>query len=188
METVRVAAEGIGPGGHEATSADLMAKAAISIEEDQEEERKKTREGVPWWVYGIGLLFCISFIVMMMILPQRVALLTGGIIIYSLAAIINFYAWIRVMIIAFTEGVGYGLMVLLLGCCGFWTYCFMRWDQCGGYFLMWLATNVVANLVGYTLEVQFGGEEDLGVRPPPAAVAQAGFDWQPPPLVRTSIA
>ena len=54
METVKMVA---GPGGHDAGAADLMAKAAATIEEDKEEERRKTREGMPWWVYGIGLLF-----------------------------------------------------------------------------------------------------------------------------------
>ncbi|HEX5102963.1 MAG TPA: hypothetical protein VFV87_04090 [Pirellulaceae bacterium] len=188
METVRMAQPGIGPGGHEATTADLMHKAAISIEEDREEERKKTREGMPWWVYGIGLLFCMGFIIMMMVLPQRIALVTGGVLMYGIAAIVSLYAQIRILIIAFTESVAQGLMVLLVPCYGL-VYVFMHWDSCGGYFLMQVAANVVANLVGFTLEATLGGEEEArGAPPPPAAVATADFDWQPPPLLRASLA
>ena len=191
METVRMGEEASGPGAHGASTSDLMYKAAVSIDEDREEERKKTREGAPWWVYLIGLMFAIGFIIMMMVLPQRLALMTGGVVMYGLAFVVNTYAWVRVLIIAFTEGIGHGIGCLLCGLY-FLIYCFMRWDQCGGYFLMMLATNVISNLVMWALQASgMGGEEEAFAPPPPpppAAVAEAGFDWQPPSLLKAGAA
>lgn len=187
METVKVGSGG-GVGGHESGAADLMMKAAATIEEDREEERKKTREGMPWWVYLIGLIFAISFIIMMMILPQEVALLTGGVIIYSIAAIVSIYAQIRILIIAFTDSVAQGLLCLLVPCYGL-VYIFMHWDQCGGYFLMQVAANLVANIVGFSLQLvlgQLGGEKAHDARPPATAVAMAGVDWDLPPLLKVT--
>jgi hypothetical protein len=184
-------AEGESHGAHAASTYDLMNKAAVSIEEDKEEERKKTREGMPWWVYLIGLLFTIGFIIMMMVLPQRIALMTGGVVMYGLAFVVNTYAWVRVLIIAFTEGIGHGIGCLLCGLY-FLIYCFMRWDQCGAYFLMMVATNVVSNLVMWALQASgMGGEEEAFVPPPPppaAAVATADLDWQPPTLWKAGVA
>lgn len=187
METVRMGAEGGhgGHGAHEAGTADLMNKAAISIEEDKEEERRKTREGLPWWAYGIGLLFCIGFIIMMMVLPQEIALMTGGILLYSIAFIVSIYAQIRILIIAFTDSVAQGLLCLLVPCYGL-VYVIMHWDQCGGYFLMQVAANVVANLVGFALQFALGGmEEEARALPDrPAAVACLELDSLPPPFVK----
>ena len=188
METVRMGEEASHAAGHTVSTSDLMTKAAISIEEDREEERKKTREGMPWWVYLIGLMFTIGFIIMMMVLPQRIALMTGGIIIYTLAVIVNLYASIRILIIAFSESVAQGLLCLLVPCYML-VYIFMHWDTCGGYFLMSVAADVVSNLVMYCIEAGMGGgeEEAFVPQPPPAAVAQAGFDWQPPPLLKAGV-
>jgi hypothetical protein len=190
METVRMGADVGGPGGHSATAADLMARAAISIEEDKAEEKKKTREGMPWWVYLIGLCFAIGFIVMMMLLPQRIALLTGGIIMYGLAVGINFYAFVRIVMVAWSESPVQGLMVIFVPCYGL-VYVFMHWDTCGGYFLMSVASDVVSNLVMYCIEAGLGGggeEEGFIPKPPPAAaVARAGFDWERPPLLKGGV-
>ena len=189
METVRMGAEGGGPGGHDATTSDLMSKAAMSIEEDRAEERKKTREGAPWWVYLIGLIFTIGFIVMMMVLPKSIALMTGGIIMYGIAIVVNTYAWVRVLIIAFTESVGHGVGCLICGLY-FLIYCWMRWDQCGGYFLMMVATNVVANLVMWSIQAGFGMDEEEAYvpPPPPPAVARSDFDWAWPALLKSQAA
>jgi hypothetical protein len=60
MQTVKVGGEDEGPVGHGAVAHDLLGKAAKVIEEDQAEEVKKTKEGMPWWVYLIALLFLIG--------------------------------------------------------------------------------------------------------------------------------
>jgi hypothetical protein len=126
---------------------------------------------------------------MMMVLPQRVALLTGGILIYGIAIIVNIYAYVRILIIAFSEGIGHGVGCLL---CGLYTliYCFMRWDRCGSFFLMMVATNVVSNLVGWALQAGLGGAEQEAYVPAPlpAAVARADFDCLPPAILKRGLA
>jgi hypothetical protein len=194
METVKMGAGG-GPGGHDAGTADLMAKAAATIEEDKEEERKKTREGMPWWVYLIALSFAIGFIVMMMILPPKIALMTGGVLIWGLAICINLYAYIRIWIIGFTENVIQGIALVISGFfCPIYVliYCIMRWDQCGGYLLMIIGSNVFAFMV--QVAIAFAFQDDAGeawIPPessdPPAAVEYADFDWQPPPLLKSAV-
>jgi hypothetical protein len=54
METVKF---GMGEegGGHGAVAQDMLNKAATVMEEDAAEEKKKTGEGLPWWVYFIVL-------------------------------------------------------------------------------------------------------------------------------------
>jgi hypothetical protein len=68
----------------------------------------------------------------------------------------------------------------------------MRWDRCGGLFLMMLATDVVTGLIEgaivANMNMEGGGEEARASRPPSAAVAEAGFDWQPPPLLKVGAA
>jgi hypothetical protein len=46
--------------GHGAVAQDLLNKAAEVIEGDEEAERTKTTEGMPWWVYLIILIILIS--------------------------------------------------------------------------------------------------------------------------------
>jgi hypothetical protein len=193
METVRMGGEASGAAGHTVATSDLMTKAAISIEEDKEEDRKKTKEGMPWWVYLIGLFFAMGFIIMMMVLPQRVALMTGGILLYTLAFFVHLYAIIRIWMVAFIEdGVGTGIAVVIgtfICGLGLLIYIFMRWDRCGAYFLIMLATDVVTSLIEGAIIANMGGEEEARAsRPPAAAVAAAGFDWQPPQLLKADIA
>jgi hypothetical protein len=53
METVKIG--GLEEGGHGAVAQDMLDKAATVMEEDAAEEKKKTGEGLPWWVYLIAL-------------------------------------------------------------------------------------------------------------------------------------
>jgi hypothetical protein len=46
--------------GHGAVAQDLLNKAANVIEGDEEAEKSKTTEGLPWWVYLIILIILIS--------------------------------------------------------------------------------------------------------------------------------
>jgi hypothetical protein len=181
METIRGSGTPLG-GGHEATAEEMLERAARSIEEEKEEERKKTKEGMPWWAYLIGLGCCVGFMVTMMMLPPKVALMTGGVLIGGLASLINLYANIRIWIIAFTEGIGHGVGCLL--CCFYQLYYIAtRWDQCGGYFLMALGANVLGSLVQGALTLGLSvmeEEEEAAVDPPdprPAAVAVAEPSW-----------
>jgi hypothetical protein len=55
METVKEHNEG-GETGHGAVAQDLLNRAASIIDGDAQEEKKKTKEGLPWWIYLIFLL------------------------------------------------------------------------------------------------------------------------------------
>jgi hypothetical protein len=180
METIRGSGTPLG-GGHEATAEEMLERAARSIEEEKEEERKKTKEGMPWWGYLIGLGCCIGFMVTMMMLPPHIAMLTGGILLWGVASIVNLYAVIRILIIAFTEGVGHGVGCLI---CGLYYLYFVisRWDQCGGYFLMAFGSNIVAGLVqgALTFGLSMMEDEEAAIDPPdprPVAIAMAEPSW-----------
>jgi len=151
METMKVGSGGGGHEGHGAVVADLMDRAAESIEDQKAEDQRKTGEGMPWWVYVLALTGVVGFMVMMMVLPHHIALMTGGVILYVAAACISFYASIRILIIAFTESFAQGLLQFV----PFYNlyYVFTRWDQCGTYFLMIVAANVVSNLVMFALQM-----------------------------------
>lgn len=191
METVRFGegggVEAIGP--HGGSTVDLMNKAAVLIEEDKEAERAKTKEGLPWWVYLIGLIMVTGFIVLMMVLPQKTALMAGGGVIYLIVIVVNIYAWIRILIIAFHENIGHGIGCLL---CGIYmlVYCIIRWDRCGGYFLMLVATNVIGNIVAFAFAAvagQMGQEADGAyLEPPPIVRRESEIAWTSPPPQRNS--
>ncbi|MDX1943809.1 MAG: hypothetical protein SFU86_00260 [Pirellulaceae bacterium] len=173
-----------GHDGHGAASAEILNRAAQTLAEDAEEDKKKTGEGAPWWVYLLGLGGVIGFIAMMMLLPPRVALMTGGVVFYIVAVCVNIYSSVRILIIAFTEGIGHGIGCLLCGFYGLY-YCITRWEQCGAYFLMGLAANVVGNILGVAftaLASQFN-ESEQGQVP---IVAPAEATWHCPALLRAA--
>jgi hypothetical protein len=183
METVRNVEAAPLPGGHSVSVDELLSKAAQSIEDDKAEERKKTAEGMPWWVYLIGIFGVVGFMVTMMVLPQQLALMTGGFIIWALCIVVNIYATIRIYMIAFSESVSEGVMCLICGLYQLY-FIFTHWDQCGGYVLMQLATNVVSSLVQFALEATMGIDEEEAYRldPAPPAVVKADFDYHAIPL------
>lgn len=171
METLRFGEGGsvAAVGAHGASTADLMNKASVLIEEDKEAERSKTKEGLPWWVYLIGLLMVTGFIILMMVIPQRQAIQAAGITVIGIGVLVGLYGWVRILIIAFQEHVGFGLMVFFLGCIGFLVYSIMRWEKCGGYFLMWLGGQIIQT-VGYGALVLGNSltlKDDAAYLPPP---------------------
>lgn len=60
METAKMG--GGGEDGHGSVATDLMERAAQVIDDDAAEDIKKTGEGMPWWVYLIGLLALVGFL------------------------------------------------------------------------------------------------------------------------------
>jgi hypothetical protein len=58
--TTEKASGGEGAGGHGAVAQDLLDRAASVMEGDAEAEKKKTTEGLPWWVYLIVLIIFIG--------------------------------------------------------------------------------------------------------------------------------
>jgi hypothetical protein len=66
METVRVGSETAAV-GHGVVAHDLLNKAAQVMDEDAAEEVKKTKEGLPWWVFLIALCILIGFVTCMLL-------------------------------------------------------------------------------------------------------------------------
>jgi hypothetical protein len=188
METVKHSEAAPLPGGHSVTVDDLLTKAARTIEEEKEDERKKGKEGMPWWVYGLGIIGCVGFMITMMLLPREIALATGGVIIWGLCIAINIYATIRIYMIAFSESVTEGVLCLVCGLYQLY-FIFTHWDQCGGYIIIQMATNIVSSLVQFALEASLGMEEEAyRLDPVPPAVATADFDYHPIPLRKAEAA
>ncbi|MEX2175345.1 MAG: hypothetical protein WD872_13365 [Pirellulaceae bacterium] len=183
METMKVGAAAPLPGGHSVSVDELLEKAAVNIQEEKDSERKKTSEGMPWWAYLIGMVCVVGFMVTMMVLPQRTALMYGGGMMWALTALLGFYAYVRLAMFAFSEGVGQGVMFLICGPYQLY-FVFTHWGECGGYVLMWFGANVVNGLVQGVMMYTLTQEEEEAHRldPAPAAVAQAGFDWRPAQL------
>jgi hypothetical protein len=56
MKTMSTSGESHGSVGHGVVAQDLMDKAAGTIDDDEEAEASKDKEGMPWWVYLIILI------------------------------------------------------------------------------------------------------------------------------------
>lgn len=129
--------QGRGEGGHGEFATVALQRAANLIEDDKREERKKTREGMPWW--GYLLLFCaaVGLLTMMLLLPPETA--TGIALMFLLGggALLNLYAYILILIVAFQDNVVQGLLIMFVPCYIF-IYVIMKWDACGSLFLMML--------------------------------------------------
>jgi hypothetical protein len=137
METMRVGPSGEGPTTHGEVVSSILNRAAQSIEEEKEEEKKKVREGLPWWAYLLMLIGVVSFMVGMMLVPQGHAVLVAGWMIAGVGGLLGFYAWLRVLIIAFYEHPLHGVLCLLCG--PYIIYILViKWDECSGYFFIWL--------------------------------------------------
>jgi hypothetical protein len=71
MTTVKVGGGADEGGGHGAVATELLERAAQTIEEDQAEDRKKTGEGLPWWVYFVLLAVLVGFLATMMVMANK---------------------------------------------------------------------------------------------------------------------
>ena len=141
MEVVKQSGGTAIGGGHSATVEETMDKAARSIEEDKEEERKKTKEGMPWWAYLIGLTVVVGFMIAMMVIPQEMAMRTAGWTVFVLSSLVCIYSGIRMLIIAFQESALQGILYIVIPLYPLF-YVITRWDKVGGLFLMNLAATV----------------------------------------------
>lgn len=128
---------GRGEGGHGEIATVALQRAANLIEEDKQEERKKTREGMPWWGYLLLFSGAVGLLTMMLLLDSKIAtsialyfLMGGGIL-------LSFYAYVLILIVAFRDNVVQGICIMLIPCYLF-IYVIMKWDECGSLFLMML--------------------------------------------------
>jgi len=71
MTTAKMSGGGDDHAGHGAIAADLLERAAQTLEEDQEAEKSATNEGLPWWVYLILLAVLVGFLGTMIVISNR---------------------------------------------------------------------------------------------------------------------
>ena len=133
METMRIGADG--QVGHTSVVDSILSKAARAIQEEKEEERKKVREGIPWWGYLLMLMSLVGFLAMMMLIPQGTAVLVAAGVLMFAGWLLCLYSGICLLIIAFKESPLQGILYLLVP---FYALIFiiMRWEKCSGFFFM----------------------------------------------------
>ncbi len=144
METMRMGADG--QMGGASVVETVLARAAQTLEEDKEEEKKKTREGLPWWAYLVMLLGVLGFLVLMMLIPQQNAIMMAGGTLMFIGWLICVYSGIAILVTAFKESPLQGILCLFV-VPGFpiytLVYIITRWDQCASYFFMNLGGTVI---------------------------------------------
>jgi hypothetical protein len=171
MQTISMSGEtpvvvgGGGHGDHGGATAMLMARAAQAAEEDHVAEKAKTSEGMPVWVWIVGLLSCVLFGVVMSLVSQSTALFGTGMILILGAGLLTLFSWISIIVTAAKSnplfGIGIfigdiilGVVLVLLGWLVSWatesefgvtlrigagtvaiTYALMRTEECAQFLL-----------------------------------------------------
>jgi hypothetical protein len=141
---------GGGHDGHGSVAAAALARAAQTIDEDKENTKKQYKEGMPWWAIAGIFIFAVSFLGMMLALPGKTAIMYGGLTINTVCWLFQMYYGIRILMLAFEDGVVHGLLCLCT--CGIYSliYVFMHWDKCASYFLwsviMWFGSMIGAGM------------------------------------------
>jgi hypothetical protein len=186
MQTISMSGEtpmvvgGGGHGDHGGATALLMARAAQAAEEDQVSEKAKTSEGMPVWVWIVGLLSCVLFGVVMSLIPQSVALFGTGMVLLMGAGLLTLFSWISIIVAAakrnplfgigiFVGDIIVGAVLVLLGWLVSWatesdfgvtlrigagavaiTYALMRTEECA-QFLLFMWISKILLLVAWIL-------------------------------------
>jgi len=143
----RIGPQGAGLAGdsHGSPAEALLARAARTLEEDKAEERKKMKEGMPWWAVGGIFALALTFLIGMLLLPGHEAFLYGGVVIFLIGFFVQLYHNIRILIIAFAESIVQGMLCLFVPCYML-IYIFMHWDECGAHFLWAFLMGIVINV------------------------------------------
>jgi ribosomal protein L40E len=100
-------------GGHSDAAAELLRRAARTMAEDAEAEKKKLKEGMPWWMLGAIFLFATSTVVTLLILPAETAIrfASGAVVLAWIFTMI--YNLILLLIIAFKDKQIHGLLMIV---------------------------------------------------------------------------
>ena len=135
-----------GERGHGEAAEELLARAVDLIHEDKIEEKKNRSQGLPAWVYFIGLTLMLGFTVAMFMIPKDQAFLVTGFTLVGIGGLATAYFEIRILIVAFSESALCGILCLVLGPFYWLYYIFTRWDQVGSFFLMSLGSSFVSTV------------------------------------------
>lgn len=165
METMRVGADGQVV-GHGSVVETVLARAAQALEEEKEEERKKTREGLPWWAYLVMLMGVLGFLALMMLIPQQNAVMMAGFVLMFGGWLICVYSGVCILVVAFRESPLQGLLCLFVPIYQL-VYIIMRWDQCAGFFFLNLGGSVIIGVGMGVLMLgsMFSGEDAVSQAP-----------------------
>ena len=121
--------------GHAGAAQRLLSKADESIEYSKREERKMRLQGTPLWLLTIFVTIIVSLAVTMSVLPRKYALLNTGFIWVGICGFVYSIYWIHLVVVAFTESVGQGLMFMFVPF--YWVYYVItRWAECRRLFLI----------------------------------------------------
>lgn len=134
-----------GERGFGEAAEDLLTRAAGRIQEDKAEEKKNRSQGLPAWVYFLMLAGIATFTVAMFRLPRDQAVRMAGGCVIAAGSLGSAYFGIRILIVAFRESTACGLMCLFIPFYQLF-YVISRWDMCGGYFLMSIATSCISGI------------------------------------------
>jgi hypothetical protein len=159
-----------GERGHGEAAEDLLTRAAGRIQEDKAEEKKNRSQGLPAWVYFLMLAGIIAFTIAMFRLPRDQAVKMAGFCVIGAGSLGSTYFSIRILIVAFGESMACGLMCLFIPFYQLF-YVITRWDMCGGYFLMSIATSFISGI----------GAGMLAMAPMFEAKPDTQQSWLPPP-------
>jgi hypothetical protein len=144
-----VAAAGGRREGHAGAADRLLQRAEHAIETDKQEETKMRKQGMPTWLLATMLCILVVFGVAMSLLPRSTALVISGITWMSALGLALAYFHIKLIIVAFSEGVAQGLMYLFVPFYSLY-YVITRWDNCGNLFLATIFLSMLWN-VGWAL-------------------------------------
>ena len=135
--------------GHADATLILLNRAREAIEESKVDEKKKTNEGLPWWVHLISLLLAIGFLVMMSTLPAPKAVLVAGCILATIGWIAAFFTSLKIFFIAFEESVMQGVLCIFVPVYQL-IYIFTRWEKCGPWFIYNFIAGIITG-IGVTI-------------------------------------
>lgn len=135
-----------GERGHAEATDTLLERAAKQIEIDKVELKKSLSQGLPAWMYFLALTALSAFVITMFMIPREKAFLISGYSLWGFAMLMEFYYYVRQVMVAFSESTACGLMFVLLPVYPLY-YLITRWDKIGTFFLLQL---------GFTIVIFFG--------------------------------
>jgi ribosomal protein L40E len=156
-------------GGHADAAADLLRKAARQLEEDKLEEKKKFREGMPWWMLGGIFLFALTTCIMLLVLPARQAINTAMGVTLAGAGISTLYNLILLVIIGFKDRPLHGVLLMIHP--GFAPlYILSRWEHTNhifwGIIRIWIGAGLILLFLFIALLIAIASKPAAQLGPP----------------------
>jgi hypothetical protein len=174
-----------GAHGHEGAAQALLERAARTIDEDAADEKKKLKEGMPWWMLGAVFAFALTTCIMLLVLPPDRAIRLAVILTQAGVTVAQIYYLVLLIMIAFQDRPLHGILLIINP--GFtMLYIVSRWEQTNHIFWGMIRVQVAGFLIGIFLGIAaliaFWSKKvqsELPSAPPPAAICHVvTFDYQ----------